>query len=414
MGGNDQFQRLVVRRGHDGGEIVQQAGQTEGCGLERQPAGLDLGEVQDVVDEDQQRAAGVANLEDQVARRRVERLPFQQIAEAQHRVHRRADLVAHIGQELGFHARRLFGQDACLQHFGLGRFACGDIDIGDEHPIVRMGVGHRADREPPDAIRPDDAHFHVAHHPVLHRAHAGKLVRRHRGAIRTDERPFLAVIGPAEVFLPRDPQQDLRGPIAVDDPTGPVRDRDPDRQQVVHGAQLGLGGLQLRGPGRDQLREACLLVLQGALRLPDLGHVMDAHHDAEHAPIVSPEGSVIRLHIAEVAIGIGSMEAEQLGPADQRGLQAGADLRIERRAHDLAYQSALQLSWGGSAHVGIGGIDQPEAPVPIDEGQHLVGGLDDLLVTTQFQFRLFALGDVDDDADIALQFPAVSGHGPSP
>ncbi len=80
--------------------------------LEFQLAGFDLGQVEDVVDERQERRAarpyrlevlGVDGVVDQ---------PVQDLAEAQDRVHGRADLVRHVGQELALRAIRDIGRFA--------------------------------------------------------------------------------------------------------------------------------------------------------------------------------------------------------------------------------------------------------------------------------------------------------------
>jgi len=67
--------------------------------LDIHPPGLDLGEVEDVIDDGQQRIAGIADRGDVVVLLGVERSIEQQAAHANHRVHRRADLVAHRCQE---------------------------------------------------------------------------------------------------------------------------------------------------------------------------------------------------------------------------------------------------------------------------------------------------------------------------
>jgi hypothetical protein len=53
---------------------------------------------------------GRAHLLDQVALLRGQRLAFQQLRQAQHGIQRGADLMAHVGQELGFDPRRLLGR----------------------------------------------------------------------------------------------------------------------------------------------------------------------------------------------------------------------------------------------------------------------------------------------------------------
>ena len=68
-------------------------------GIELHLAGFDLGEVQDVVDQLQQLAAGIKDAPQVVLLARRQRVSAHQVRKTQHRVHRRADLVAHVGQE---------------------------------------------------------------------------------------------------------------------------------------------------------------------------------------------------------------------------------------------------------------------------------------------------------------------------
>ena len=71
--------------------------QVEGMHLDVHPPGLDLGEVEDVVDDRQQRIARVADGGGEVALVVGERCVQQQAAHADDGIHRRADLVAHGG-----------------------------------------------------------------------------------------------------------------------------------------------------------------------------------------------------------------------------------------------------------------------------------------------------------------------------
>ena len=81
--------------------------QVEGVALDVHAPGLDLREVEDVVDDRQQRIAAVADGAGEVALLVVQRCVQQQPAHADDGVHRRADLVAHCRQEgaLGFVGR---------------------------------------------------------------------------------------------------------------------------------------------------------------------------------------------------------------------------------------------------------------------------------------------------------------------
>ncbi len=93
-------------------------------GLHVELAGLDLREIEDVIDDREQRGAGVVDLADVVALFRVERGFKREVGQADDGVHRRADFVAHVGEEHRLHFSRflrLFG--GLSQFFGL----CGEL-----------------------------------------------------------------------------------------------------------------------------------------------------------------------------------------------------------------------------------------------------------------------------------------------
>ena len=73
-----------------------QLAQVEGVPLELEPAGLDLGEVEDVVDDRQQRLAERGSRLRVLALLGVEVGLEQQLGHADHAVHRRADLVVRV------------------------------------------------------------------------------------------------------------------------------------------------------------------------------------------------------------------------------------------------------------------------------------------------------------------------------
>jgi len=74
----------------------------ERCRIEGQLAGIDLREVEDVVDDGEQRIARFDDDLGEGALARVELGLGQQLGHAEHAVHRRADLMAHIGEEFRF------------------------------------------------------------------------------------------------------------------------------------------------------------------------------------------------------------------------------------------------------------------------------------------------------------------------
>ena len=91
----------------DGG--VHALAQAERRRLELHAPGLDLREVEDVVDDRQQRLAARADDRRLLALLGVEVAAQQQAAHADHRIHRRADLVAHGGEERALRGVRRVG-----------------------------------------------------------------------------------------------------------------------------------------------------------------------------------------------------------------------------------------------------------------------------------------------------------------
>ena len=135
---------------------VQQLADAKRRGHQRQPAGLDLGQIEDVVDQGQQgfgRAFGLAQV---VELHLVQRRALEQFQHAQNAVHRRAHLVAHIGQELALGLAGGFGLlGAQLQFFVL------DLQLAPR-PVQIGHVDHDAEdpREPAFAQVGRAAHQH--------------------------------------------------------------------------------------------------------------------------------------------------------------------------------------------------------------------------------------------------------------
>ncbi len=88
--------------------------QIERLRLDVHPPGLDLREVEDVVDDRQERVAGIADGRGVVVLLGVELGVEQQAAHADDRVHRRADLVAHRREERALRLVGGFGRGARL------------------------------------------------------------------------------------------------------------------------------------------------------------------------------------------------------------------------------------------------------------------------------------------------------------
>ena len=99
--------------------------------------GLDLGQVEDVVDQvEQVLAAGVDRVQVLHHLRLVLVVaPTQHIGEAQDRVHRCADLVAHVGQEIALGAVGLLGVFLGLAQLDLLFLQLGDVLEADQHAL---------------------------------------------------------------------------------------------------------------------------------------------------------------------------------------------------------------------------------------------------------------------------------------
>ena len=124
----------------------------EGIFVDVDLAGLDLGEVEDLVDDGPQVAGGLLDDVDVAVLVVVEGRFFQQVDETLDAVDRGADLVAHVGQELGFHLVGVLGLVA-----GLGQLAVLVFEVGDRihqlqgcsldllvqlHAVCQQRLGH--------------------------------------------------------------------------------------------------------------------------------------------------------------------------------------------------------------------------------------------------------------------------------
>ena len=132
---DDELQSLLV--GLFGGQIdqvIEQIIEGEGLRIERQLAGLNLGKVEDIVDDAEQMTPRALDLVDKSLLAAIQRRFLQQVGQAEDGVERGSDLVAHVGQEVGFDACRLLGQLFGIGQFGFGLFLRVDIDKGADQP----------------------------------------------------------------------------------------------------------------------------------------------------------------------------------------------------------------------------------------------------------------------------------------
>ena len=135
-----QLHLLVDGRGHQqvadlvGGDL-----KIEIQRLQLEPAGLDLGEVEDVVDDGQQGLAGLVDGGHIVGLLGIQRRLAQQLGHAQHAVHRGADLVAHGGEEFRLGAGGGLGLLLGLEQGLLDQLLLGDVGH-DQGEVLLIGV----------------------------------------------------------------------------------------------------------------------------------------------------------------------------------------------------------------------------------------------------------------------------------
>ena len=112
-----QFQPLVLRPDDAQiGQVFHHVFQMELCRLEAHFAGLDLGEIKNVVDDAQQIARRRVHLFDVIALLGAQVGLQRQMRHPNDGIHGGADFVAHVGQKTRLHAGRIFGQLFGLAH----------------------------------------------------------------------------------------------------------------------------------------------------------------------------------------------------------------------------------------------------------------------------------------------------------
>ena len=123
-----QLQALVEDLlGDQAGEVRQHRVEQEIGAFEAHPAGLDLGEIEDVIDDRQEFLAGTIDLADVILQSRLRVRAQGQVGEADDGVHRRAQFVAHPREELAFGCIGLFRHPAGLDQFEFLAAAAGDV-----------------------------------------------------------------------------------------------------------------------------------------------------------------------------------------------------------------------------------------------------------------------------------------------
>ena len=340
--GADELQPLRMgAQGERSREVVQQSEQVEVERFELQPARLDLGEVEDVAEERQERVAARAHGLREASLVLVEVGVEQEAGHADHPVEGRPDLVAHVGKEVALgHVGRLGPQGHLgrlgdrgleppvrLLELGLGALALGEIGIRPRDPDGPSGLVAEQERARVDG------------HPMAVPVAQAELDLVARLAALAGSRDHLVhafdVVGVREPA----PEPGLGRQVALRVPdhlppargvVGGVRHVIPDPPAVVGAPQHEL--------------EAILRLRQGRLGLLAPGDVARDAERADHVPVDIPVGELRGRHPGPAAVGPGlallSVDQGQAGP------------------HDLPFVLEGRPSMIGQEEVGIGLADR--------------------------------------------------------
>ena len=315
--------------------VVQDLGDVHAQAFELQLAGLDLGEVQHVVDDAQQVLAGPLDLVQVVALGVVVRDVERQVGEPDDGVHRRADLMAHVGQKGRFETGGGFGR--------------------------LLGFAQGLDRGPLDA----DV-LHDAQHPlggILRVDQAGGDARPEQAAILTDQLLLAPVqLAALENLVDLAPTGFVSGIVGIPDPGGaadhaPRREAehlvaplvavgdvtvleqaDAHRHGVDNGFLFGVGAAQglgqirqLAGAFVHQFGEVTAQTLEFLRRLLALGDVAGDAQDTDDLAMAVQHGTLDRLDQAGlgaagkgdpllVHVRLARAHRQEVVLAEQRGL----------------------------------------------------------------------------------------------
>ncbi|MNF79427.1 hypothetical protein D3C84_616400 [compost metagenome] len=301
-------------------------------------AGLDSGEVEDIVDDAQQAFGRAMDLFDVVTLPVVEFGSQRQVAHADDGVHRCANFVAHGGQEVALGPGRLLRGLACALHLGLGGLAIGDIKvpIGIHAPLSQC---HRDSRHQyVKAFTTGALHRGLEIQHLTLRGRCEKAL----ACLRID--PELRRIRPLE-FSQTGSEQTVELRIAVARTPIEVSDHHGHRAAVEHGAQLGLTGLERRlqltaltDIAHRSAHAGFTPVQTRQVRQADLGRKV--------ATVLAHALQVIQIspHLSRVAVGEEPITLRHMRPSARRRHQT-FDGFAEQLARVVAKQ-LVQLSIG--------------------------------------------------------------------
>ena len=189
VGIHHQLQALLAcLRAHQVDHPDHHVVEREGLLLQHHLAGFDLGQVQDVVDDLQQVLRRALDLAQALALLGVAGFARHQVGQPDDGVHRRADLVAHVGQEGALGEGGRFGAGLGPLQGRLGRLACRDVGDKADEAGGRLGRGllevdQHLDRQHPAVLGPVDR---LEARRSLHAQLVGHFVARGLRPVRVD------------------------------------------------------------------------------------------------------------------------------------------------------------------------------------------------------------------------------------
>ena len=360
------------RVGHQGADVVQHRGQGEIAQLQAQLAGLNLGDVQDVVDDGQQVVAGGVDLLQalQLLRGGV---GVEQVGEAQDGVHGRADFVAHVGQELALGLAGRFGGGPGPDH-GLFRLpALGDVPVrGPASQVMAVGAVDRLAH----VFQP--AHLAVGQDDAAVQGFGVRAIAMLVGQVRRHACPVFRVdqiekaLRPGHEGLGGQAGDALAGRRAIHPAPFRVDPGFPVVGEVGHGAVAGFRALQLRRALDHQFFQVIAVLGQALFGLDALGDVPGAGEHQLAAGLGVPLDPAVAAVPGQVAVD----EADDLLLARQilHGLErGGAVFRMHEIQEHPAFQFGQGVAQGGlpgvveleEAAFGVGNAEQVQGVVEI-------------------------------------------------
>ncbi len=258
----------------------------------------------------------------------------------------------------------------------LGGLALGDVDaLGHQPDHLAFGVAQGLQGE-----------FRQA---VLARSHAEARLEACRLplAARLDRVPDPRLLGGILAEPGRIPEKPALhldflalhraqgGGVELQQPALGIQQADEGERRVKHGPQLQFA------------------VAQGAFRHHPLADVADADHDALDLAL-GQEGLVFHVQDMVAAIGEEPVRGKVLAPAFQGPFQVGPDQLIHVIAEHFPYRQPPQGFRGVAEQARIARVRHLVAKIPVEEGQKIAGGFDDLDEALQLQFLELVDGNV--------------------